>query len=368
MDLDINALESKLNAAWDRSSKDPISRRASPSLASTSSEALQYSSVVYQEPLTEDERTRRDEKSERLLTEFWGDEPTRRAQEERFEREQKALQDLAMHGWGMCEMYEGEASGLAKSRAAEDSSRNISAEGYAPTWTENDQRALEFQRQKEDYVLLAKRLSVFLDGDEESEDVKVLRYRLRSLKGLLRIYDSQCHESFRRLQEDVDKRKQRIRNSTENGVSDHNSEEQGTCHNALSGRDQKNRPVANESLCPVGSSKISKASGGKLRPRQRPNISQEAPSSGLPLSSGVDAAEPQPSPDRVTPRRSKRIKPPVPSVAKDPDPSKRAVRSKPEQNVASNLTTRSSAKPQGISKRKPAKTTRGKARKKMNNG
>ena len=98
MDLDINALESKLNAVWDRSSKDPISRRTSPSLASTSSEALQYSSAVYREPLTEDEGARRDEKSERLLAEFWGDEPTRRAQEERFEREQKALQDLAMHG------------------------------------------------------------------------------------------------------------------------------------------------------------------------------------------------------------------------------------------------------------------------------
>jgi hypothetical protein len=188
MDLDINALESKLNAVWDRSSKDPISRRASLSLST--SKALQYSSAVYQEPLTEDEGARRDEKSERLLTEFWGNEPTRRAQEERFERKQKALQDLAMHGWGMCEMYEGEASELAKRRAAEDSSRNISAVGYAPTWTENDQRALEFQRQQEDYVLLAERLSVFLAGDEESGDVKVLRYGLRNLKGLLRIYDS----------------------------------------------------------------------------------------------------------------------------------------------------------------------------------
>jgi hypothetical protein len=226
----------------------------------------------------------------------------------------------------------------------------------------------------EDYVQLAKRLSIFLVGNKESEDINVLRYRLRNLKGLLRIYDSQCHESFRRLQEDVDKRKQQIRNSTENRVSYHDSEEQGTCYNTLSRRDQKNRPAANESLCPVGSSKISKASGGgRIRPRQQPNISQEASSGSLLLSSGVDAAEPQPSPDCITLCRSKQIQPPVPSVAKDPtkaastDPPKRAVRSKPEQNVASNLTTRSSAKPQGISKRQPAKTIPGTARKKVNN-
>lgn len=73
----------------------------------------------------------------------------------------------------------------------------------------------------------------------------------------------------------------------------------------------------------------------------------------------------------ASPRRSKRIQPPVSSVAKDPakpastDPSKRAVRSKPERKVASNRATiRSSAKPQGVSKGQPAKTTRGKARKK----
>jgi hypothetical protein len=61
------------------------------------------------------------------------------------------------------------------------------------------------------------------------------------------------------------------------------------------------------------------------------------------------------------------LQPPVASITKDPaktDPSKRAVRSKPERKVASNLTTRSSAKPQGVSKRQSAKTIPGKARKK----
>ncbi|KAL5330825.1 hypothetical protein ACEPPN_000349 [Leptodophora sp. 'Broadleaf-Isolate-01'] len=136
-------------------------------------------------------------------------------------------------------------------------------------------------------------------------------------------------------------------------------------------KDGQPQPVASASLGLVHPSKVSKAAGKTKPGRQRRlNISQEVSSGGMPLSSGMDATEPQPSPppDRVTSRRSKRIQPPVSRVAKDPakaastDPSKRAVRSKPERKVASNLTTRGSAKPQGISKRQPAKTTRGKAR------
>jgi hypothetical protein len=134
-------------------------------------------------------------------------------------------------------------------------------------------------------------------------------------------------------------------------------------------KDGQPQPVASASLGPVHSSKVSKAAGKKKPSPQRGlNTSQKVSSDGLPLSSGVDAAEQQPSPDSVTPRRSKRINPPVPSVAKDQTrtasthPSKRAVRSKPERNVVGNLATRSSAKPQGISKRQPAKTTRSKAR------
>jgi hypothetical protein len=134
-------------------------------------------------------------------------------------------------------------------------------------------------------------------------------------------------------------------------------------------KDGQPQPATSPSLGLVYSSKVSKAAGKKKPgPQQRLNISQNVSSDGLPLSSSVDAAEP-PSLDRVTPRRSKRIQPAVPSVAKGPaktastDPSKRAVRSKPERKVASNLTTRSSAKPQGVLKRQPAKTTREKARK-----
>ena len=91
------------------------------------------------------------------------------------------------------------------------------------------------------------------------------------------------------------------------------------------------------------SSKVSKPLGRKKGPQRRLNISQKVSSDSLPLSSNVDAAEPQPSPppNRVTLCRSKRIPPPVSSIIKNPtktastDPSKRAVRSKPERNVAS---------------------------------
>ena len=129
---------------------------------------------------------------------------------------------------------------------------------------------------------------------------------------------------------------------------------------------------ANASLGPVHSSKVSKAAGKRKGPQRRLSISQKVSSDGLPLSSGLGAAESQPSPPpvRVTQRRSKRIQPPVSSIAKGPakrtstDPSKGAVRSKSVRKVTSNLTTRSSAKPQGVLKRQPAKMTRGKAKEK----
>jgi hypothetical protein len=134
-------------------------------------------------------------------------------------------------------------------------------------------------------------------------------------------------------------------------------------------KDGQPQPVASASLGLVHSLKVSKAAGKKkLNSQQGLNISQKVSSGGLLLSSSVNAVEPQPSLDRVTLRRSKWINLPVPSVAKDPTrtasthPFKRAVQSKPERNVVGNLATRSSAKPQGILKRQPAKTTRGKAR------
>lgn len=188
-------------------------------------------------------------------------------------------------------------------------------------------------------------MSIFLTGDEESESGKVLRYRLRNLKTLLRLYDSQWHESFRRLREDADKRKQRTQDRTEIEVNDHDSQVQGTFHNTLSGRGQD-------------SPKASKAAGNnRMRPRRRPNIS-------------VDAAESQHSPVGGTSHSSQRTRPLVPSITEDPtvtasaNLSKSILRQRPGRNVANNIAaTGSSANPQGAPKRQRAKTTRRKVRK-----
>jgi hypothetical protein len=110
--------------------------------------------------------------------------------------------------------------------------------------------------------------------------------------------------------------------------------------------------VASASLSPVYSLKVFKAaSKKKLSPQQELNTLQKISFNSLPLSSSVDVAEQQPLLDSVTLHRSKRINPPIFSVAKDQTktasthPFKRAVRSKPEWNVVGNLATKSSAKP-----------------------
>ena len=133
----------------------------------------------------------------------------------------------------------------------------------------------------------------------------------------------------------------------------------------------KDRRPTNTSLGPVHSSKVSNAAGERKGPQRRMKISPKLSSNGLPLSSAVDAAEAQrsPPPDGVTPRRSKRIQPPVSSLAKGPakmastDPSKHAVQSEPKWKVASNLTAKSSTKAQGVSKRQSVKTPQVKTRK-----
>ena len=122
----------------------------------------------------------------------------------------------------------------------------------------------------------------------------------------------------------------------------------------------KDGQAASASLGPVHSSKVSKVARKKRpRPQRRPNISQKVSSGGLLLSSGVDAVQPQPSPVPVSLRKSPRLQPPIPSVAMD---SKRTTRPKSKQNIADNMTARSSAKPQGISKTPSAKSSRGRGK------
>ena len=118
---------------------------------------------------------------------------------------------------------------------------------------------------------------------------------------------------------------------------------------------------ANTFLGPVHSSKVLKVAGKRRGPQERLNISQMLLSNGLPISSAVNAAELQPSPlpGRVAPRGSKRIRPPVPTLSKDPvktastNHSKRAVL---KRNVESCLTAKSPY--HGIVKKQPATITR----------
>ncbi|KAF2180928.1 hypothetical protein K469DRAFT_714121 [Zopfia rhizophila CBS 207.26] len=135
-------------------------------------------------------------------------------------------------------------------------------------------------------------------------------------------------------------------------------------------KDGQPQPVASASLGPVHSSKVSKATGRKRPgPRRRPNTPQGVPPGGPPLLSGPGVAGPLPQAASVPPRRSKRLQPPEPSIAKGPtgitsaDSLKSIAQSRPKRKAAGNPISMVSAKPQGISKRQRSSTTRGKARK-----
>ena len=173
----------------------------------------------------------------------------------------------------------------------------------------------------------------------------------------MQLYDSQWYESFYCLLEDVDKRKQWIQNPAKIEVNDHDFKVQRAFYNTLSSRKQVDRSVKNESPCLVDSLKASKAIGNKrIRLRQYPNTS-------------ADAVESYSTSFGGTSRRSQRTRLPVPSIAKDPNTtptnlSKRVLRQRPGCTVANNVAaTRSSAKPQGISKRQRTKTIHWKVRK-----
>jgi hypothetical protein len=115
------------------------------------------------------------------------------------------------------------------------------------------------------------------------------------------------------------------------------------------------REAVNASSGSPHSSNVSKAAGKKPRPQRQKKVSETI------LSVAADALEEQPSSEEVTPRRSKRIQSLNPGNHKNS--SKGGIRSKPKRGGRRPKPAISSAKPQGISKKKSAKTTKKKLRK-----
>jgi hypothetical protein len=120
-------------------------------------------------------------------------------------------------------------------------------------------------------------------------------------------------------------------------------------------RRSKRKPATSESLGPAHPSKIPKTAM-KTRLGPQPSVSKKVSFSAISQSSDADIAEPEPSLVPVNLHKRPQVQIPITSVAKD---SKRTTRSQSKQNIADNTTARSSAKPQGISKRPRAKAIPG---------
>ncbi|KAI9835506.1 MAG: hypothetical protein M1837_003708 [Sclerophora amabilis] len=144
-----------------------------------------------------------------------------------------------------------------------------------------------------------------------------------------------------------------------------------------SDKDEQIQPVASKLLDPVHPSRVSKATEKKRpgpgpTPRRRPNASQDASSSDALSLSAPDNADLLPQTPSVLLHQNKRTQPPEPTITKDwavtasVNSVKSAAGSRPKRQVAGNLKSKGSAKPQGISKRRRSNTTRGKARKDRN--
>ncbi|KAI1196798.1 hypothetical protein F5X97DRAFT_304369 [Nemania serpens] len=120
----------------------------------------------------------------------------------------------------------------------------------------------------------------------------------------------------------------------------------------------KNGQQAAVSLGPINPSKVSKATGKRKRPQRQ--------MARLPLASQVNVVEPQPLAllDNTTPRRSPRLRRPVPSVSEDQaksaasSRSKRAVRAQPERNTANSATIKRTRTPRAESKKQRVRTKR----------
>jgi hypothetical protein len=318
----------------------------SPSLASTSSGAFQYHQSVYREPPTEEEQAREDEEYERYQTWAWGERVTQEQEQQR----NKARERLGLLGWCACDGYKEETSKLTALRNTEDGLRSASAEAFTSSWSENNQQALECQRQQEDHRQFAKVSSIFLTGDEDFEDARTLRYRLKNLTNLLEVYDSQWQESIGRLQKYAKQSEQSAQEMMENEANDPDFETDETLRLPRV-RNKKQVKAAKKIPDPVNSSKPPKASGkGRIAPRQA-TISKAAELKSSP-SDG-------PSKKNQTKRLSVSEKGEGSKVTPSANTSPRVLQPRSGREVVGNVAaTGNPAKPQGVLKNKRTKKRR----------
>ncbi|KAI4124705.1 MAG: hypothetical protein LQ347_005630 [Umbilicaria vellea] len=125
--------------------------------------------------------------------------------------------------------------------------------------------------------------------------------------------------------------------------------------------------VAGEAFTPFHPANVYKAAGEKQpEPQHQPHIPKKVFAYVQLFSPVVDAAERQPSPVAVTPRRSERLQRGIHDEPKEststasPISSKRTLQRKPKRDVSTNTTARRSAKPQGILKKETGQDYTGK--------
>ncbi|MCJ1243629.1 hypothetical protein MMC30_000826 [Trapelia coarctata] len=124
--------------------------------------------------------------------------------------------------------YAHESWELTKDRAADDRDRDFSPTRLLSPWTEDSQRALEYQRVENDYLRLKEKLFNWRAGDNyDNVPEETLRLRLRYIMELLRHYDTLWKTSSRRCQQAKERQpQQRIPGPTEQGMDRCNDEEQ----------------------------------------------------------------------------------------------------------------------------------------------
>jgi len=207
MAMDFDTLASKLASLRERSSEDTISRPVSQ--ASTSSSAFQFADELR----SATGRIEMIAPEDDWQDEVWGNGTTKRRRQtyEWREQEAKAMNDaigvMAINGRNLldpnpCHLYAHEAARLTERRAEEDRTGDQSkGTTRSNSLSKYHRVAVELQRRDEDYLQMKHRLLVWIADDEEAHSEDILRFRLRYIKTLMSVYNSQLEASFKRSQE-----------------------------------------------------------------------------------------------------------------------------------------------------------------------